>query len=609
MSNRREPLSGTPIELLREVEEDTKRFRWERGDRLTEIAKGFEREGDSENAQKVHSEAAAFRLCNSGDTFPGYFQPSIVFADGRASPCRGFFTGERLEHLKERAKTCANPIHAARFADVVWDLSASGKKDPGMARLAITKYLVCCGIYRDNLWGVEFADSIKRAAQLSSMLKDEEALTQVRDTIFEHLAELDRKKDYRFCIELAEAVTLSARMRISEKECGQLIGVLDNTIAYFRGEHAERDGLLGPSGAPDESMVIAFHEAKLSLRRRCPAVDAKQEKGGIAEAFERAGDAASKSGGHLKALSFYMDADKRFSEIGARKDMERVRGKLRSAGLLTEQSMKAVSVPFELDPSKVDEYLNGLMRATLEETLAAIAANFIPDLTDLREEVETLSKEHPIQFLIRRVDIREGRAVGWYSGEEEMKSAALYDALGRHVLVNGAFLRRAFDRLRKEKGLETETLLDVFPGCGLCTKRNISLLRKGFERYFSGDHVSALHILVPQFEDLLRNLFEQAGWSIQRDRARAPILQDLLRFPQFTKVVGESLHLYYTWALTDVNGLNVRNEVCHGFLPPERMTRETVELILHLLLTLTLFRIEERQQGDEQASPHGPAGT
>jgi hypothetical protein len=40
--------------------------------------------------------------------------------------------------------------------------------------------------------------------------------------------------------------------------------------------------------------------------------------------------------------------------------------------------------------------------------------------------------------------------------------------------------------------------------------RNLEPLKRGFKHYFQGDFIAALHILVPQFEDILRALLEAA---------------------------------------------------------------------------------------------------
>lgn len=52
---------------------------------------------------------------------------------------------------------------------------------------------------------------------------------------------------------------------------------------------------------------------------------------------------------------------------------------------------------------------------------------------------------------------------------------------------------------------------------------------------------------------------------------------------------GADLKRYYELVLTD--GLNLRHDIVHGLLDPKLMTKSTVELIIHLLLTLTRFKV------------------
>lgn len=125
----------------------------------------------------------------------------------------------------------------------------------------------------------------------------------------------------------------------------------------------------------------------------------------------------------------------------------------------------------------------------------------------------------------------------------------------------------------------------------MCRPRNLTLLGRGLEHYFTGDYIAALHILVPQFEDLLRSLLGAANRPVARPLRGTATLRSLLDDPAFRESDDENLHLYYKLVLLE-DGLNIRNGVAHGLLEAESMDLMTVELIIHLLLTLTSFSPE-----------------
>ncbi|MCK4445028.1 MAG: DUF4209 domain-containing protein, partial [Thermoplasmata archaeon] len=66
----------------------------------------------------------------------------------------------------------------------------------------------------------------------------------------------------------------------------------------------------------------------------------------------------------------------------------------------------------------------------------------------------------------------------------------------------------------------------------------------------------------------------------------------LLSDAEFARVAGTDLRDYYKVVLSDPTGLNFRNDIAHGLMDLSEMNQENVELILHLLLTLTRFKVD-----------------
>lgn len=175
----------SPAELAEEIENDVSQTR-NRAEALYRVAEAFEDAGDAPRADDTLTEARAFELYGNdkGEAFPGYFQPRGAIAGGDTDPPRDFFTSHRLEHLSNRARNTPNPIHAARFADVAWDL---GVRDFGLAKLAVERYLDCLDLYKANLWDREFEKAAKRAARLAHMLRNEDLSLKAKERLLEHV--------------------------------------------------------------------------------------------------------------------------------------------------------------------------------------------------------------------------------------------------------------------------------------------------------------------------------------------------------------------------------------------------------------------------------------
>ena len=112
----------------------------------------------------------------------------------------------------------------------------------------------------------------------------------------------------------------------------------------------------------------------------------------------------------------------------------------------------------------------------------------------------------------------------------------------------------------------------------------------------------AAHLLVPQFEDALRNLLENIGGSVLKKGRNGDLplklLDDLLRDPLMNEFLGEDLMLYFRVLYTDQRGWNVRNRICHGMFSSNEFGAPITDRVVHSLLCLALVREEESNNED-----------
>ena len=258
-----------------------------------------------------------------------------------------------------------------------------------------------------------------------------------------------------------------------------------------------------------------------------------------------------------------------------------------------------VQVPLEINRELLEiNVLKFVQLDSLTECLYAVGASLLPDLQKAREWADS---QKGVSGLHAVLDIKQmnyefgGRS---YRTEAEKHQWEFYRALDLQFhLNNRVILPLVWDKLREVKNLDADKLLAHFVETEFVGERSRSLVQIGVERYFAGDFVSALHILVPQLEDSIRRLFERAGLpSIKQskngDSWEYETYGNLLRrmkdqFPQF---LPEELNVYVQRTLTDPTGWNLRNRIAHGFLSSFDCNRFTTETVLHLYLSFCLFQ-------------------
>jgi hypothetical protein len=305
-------------------------------------------------------------------------------------------------------------------------------------------------------------------------------------------------------------------------------------------------------------------------------------------------------GNPLAAVVSYRDAENQFRDLGLRDDIQRVRIKLAKASRLSEDQMHEVSVEINLTSEQIEQYLNGIFSDALQPTLGHIAAapHFIPDLGRAEKQLAKLRKDYPLAYIMPQLHFRDGYLIGSFSSEKELAGLAQTQELVRWIKTSCIILGFTFEKLKRDYHLDPNSFVEHFREWGLCEPRNLALLQKGVEHYFHRDYVSALHILVIQFEDILRGILRRANRPvlippITGTHGGVAVLRSLLADEQFSRIAGTNLRRYYEVVFSDPNGMNLRNNIAHGLVEVQEMNRQTAELVLYSLLTLTRFRVEE----------------
>lgn len=590
-----EDLTAEQIEQrLPEIERLPGGFYTDRATPLAKLARASAKLGNKERADQLQMEAAAFLLTPRGKTFPGYFQPAFVYTNGTTSPARDFFTQERLKWLAKRATGTKTPAHAAHLADVCWDLAP--KKDPALARLASDKYFECAQLYWAAGSGTDFGDAIKRAAELAATVRDYARVSAITVYALARLNDLDGRKEYRYCLDLADALENAQQAAPADADQRRVLEILSSGAVYYQQEHSKTERSFGPVSGPNERMSRSFTEMKLALARAWKRQDVtadatKLEK---AQSYERE---AARAPSALAKLVFLQDAEKLYGELGKTADQTRIRIAMGESGKAAEAEFKPVRGGVQIPHAEIDEYIGPLIGADLAESLRNFSAapHFIPDLDSSRKSAAEGSKKFPLQAIVPKIVLKDGHVVGKASTEEELLEFAVIRDFVMGINIAGVFRSRLFERLGKEQGLSRDGLVAHFRGWGYCKDKHLEFLDSGLRHYFEDNYTSALHVLVPQFEDMLRGFLEKAGQSIgDPQRGKFLLLDSLLKNKMLVDVAGVNLVTWYRLSLSDPDGVNLRNDIAHGLSSPSVMTKETTELVIHLLLSLTRFNLDEK---------------
>ncbi len=169
-------------------------------------------------------------------------------------------------------------------------------------------------------------------------------------------------------------------------------------------------------------------------------------------------------------------------------------------------------------------------------------------------------------------------------------------------LIMDMYLNQIFYLLITNKKMTIKTLSKYFVDSKLFKEDQLKLILIGLQKYFEKDYVSAMHILVPQFESFLLKIASQLGIDIVAlDNAKAVTTRTLtlsehhLESKEFKDIFGEDFCMQIKFILFDSLGYKIRHKIAHGEIQFNECNFQNTTLILYLYLVI-LGRVDIKEK-------------
>ena len=495
--------------------------------------------------------------------------------DGHRSTIPGDLKGEQSQALAAIAPDVQNPGLRARLADIAWYNDKSLKK---MAQMAIAAYceaieLVMAGRNQilkihPNSIGFPGIRMIHRACQIAQATgskatgwKDPEG-SRLKSLMQMVLQQVPERGDFRDFCEIGSRIL---SMKLSFCDPAKIAAIAEKYAASpsTHSDHLQELWKLAAS---------AYGVAKsLESKRRCQMR--------AAECYVTLADAADSALGAEKYLMEAIRALRRLPNTKERRtELEK---KLRRVQAQIPDEMGVVLLEIDLTApiEQARQAVRGVSLSVAIRRFANLAESPNPD--ELKEQVKQHAHDSPLSSMMSML-IHDGdnkvveRSPG-YTGNEADDA----DAIRALIVQNESFRRNYFvNRIIEpaRKVIHTEHSIDLqdmhcFAEMSLFVPRDrIELFARGFTHFLNGDFVSALHILVPQLENSLRQVLKMAGWdpstikdnSTQEDRSLSEMLKpnkdkNALEYMFGTAIVYEIENLFLLRC-----GPMIRHRLVHG---------------------------------------------
>lgn len=516
------------------------------------------------------------------------------------------YSQEKLDYYAERFSKSLNPQLKSRYGDILLDYQGEKKFK--------NKYDIFCNLVPALLQVARLAtkekrdeylyaiDQLSRATELCLRYKKEDLLKQSIEEIADFLSGIGSIYSYRWVIEPSDIL-----LKVMDNSKMNLMIDREITQLALRKLDEARDFWLKEKNLQLHRWVCSCLVA-WNKKLQQPINDLNLEIGLSfeLEAEHQQGRVEKTEG--VKA-GFLQMALRHYLNVGATNKVNELKVKLKKAYLAEQENeFKAVMTPMTI-PEEFRQHIERVLTwyrelGSVERILEALARdpNLIIDVSELYLNIEETFKEFILGARIPTSVIADGRRIAQATEYEEQKELEFKRKYCWRLELQSIFLLMPIFGIMKAKGLSAGSLLQKYLDWDFYEPKRENLIRTGFERFLAEDYISALHILIPQFEACLRDMFFAINIPTtvikEGEFQHEQVFGEFLSRPEVKETLGIDIHKYIETVMVAQTGWNIRNDIAHGLASSVIFTLKYAMIILQLFCMLFNFKLVKADLGE-----------
>ena len=591
------PITRTVLQALESSTEPT--VDYEISDKLSGV---FQTPDLTDNERKgAWAEAAAFNLMPTKESPWGtHYGPQFAATKPDGTPYYApdikEIDAEIIAYWEERSTQTPHPIMQARYADLVWDLKKTVTgEEPSVAfpHRAIDAYLDGVETHRYKEPLIHAALASQRALELALRIRDKNRMQACKTAMLDLFAQALKPKHQGVWATIFDTLTATKKAGLTDEETATLINGLESMLATATNRE---DQQFDPFGAEAAARRLAS-----SYERQQRKADVQRVIRAYGTAFEQIAQEANPT----LAMSWLQPVHDEYKNRGMNEDALRVQKASAEKGKQAKSDLKEHRIAVTIEPEKIQAFLDAMTQGPPHDALLRIAAQFIPNVKNIQARLQELLTVAPLMARIGVTRVVGDHFAARAGSIEDDPEGRLIMQLADDIGIQNQFLCAAIDQLRERTEITTDTILSIIDESPVYTTERRPLIQEGIQAYLDGDNTKAIHVLIPQIEQALRELLTLIGGTPLKPGRNATMqlknLNDILREQPISDALGENLQTYLLTFLADQRGQNTRNVICHGLAQPAQMNKGLATQTLHALLALAL--ITEKHQDPLQSIP------
>lgn len=499
---------------------------------------------------------------------------------------------QTLDYWRNRARESTNPVLQARYADLAWVFAEhlGMRKSNEDARIAIDAYLSSLSILPAEL-EVDAIQNANRAMSLALSLNDASLQLRIKDGMF---ALARRLESIPFPLRrsfLLDGFGLGpfAMVPLSDEERAYMLRLLEESL--------EREHSIQTSDSPI-SIWEAQNAAQL-LSAYYRKIDQPTEITRVLIAFgeivHRRAEQTEPMVGQAWLEGFARLCDEyRHKELATKAIQV-----LQALGPKVLDGMTRHSHEAQIPKEEMDRFIAQFIQGDLAQALGRVAVNMVPNWDHVVRSTQELSEQAVLTSLIPRTLLDgSGRPIMHMPPFRENPEAHFPMAYGHWIQLEAFFRFHIIEAIRSKYSPTSEDIVEWLLHSPAFRPERRTLLEFGLRAYLAEDHITAIHLFIPQIEEAARTASGLLGdsifeWKTGADGIRrldARLLSKVLDNPRLSALLGQNRIMFMRVALVINQGLNLRNRLAHGLLMPEEFNRSLSDVAFQCLLILGTLR-------------------
>ena len=497
------------------------------------------------------------------------FQPFMTWGNNRSFlPID--LTDEEILYLSSIVDEDLPPILKARIADILWTYSKP--KNKKHSEIAIENY-ISMNVF-DDFFEPDVYVFWERAVMLTKQTKNSSLIEKIKSKLLNEIDHPSTSWDFHLL---------------------KIIEIFDNTDLDKGLNHELAEKLLEKQKEFNHEQQFHIAEQYLELAAKLFKKSGNEEDSYkslalLSQATENHGD-YRKNESAMVANSFYKLALQRYREIPKAhrntlqidQKLDTVQEKITQSGLLITDELKLISTK-EMDICDLQEHCANHVKGkqTAFESLLYFSGVSSCNFESIWKSTENNINNFPTSSLFGATSVSpDGRKIssipplaldGNNRDEVILKKAIKNFGIHMHLAVEGCILP-ALNQIQKEHLFPKEFLIQLCKLSAIVPEKREILVANALYQGFKGDFGSAIHLLAPQVENMIRQRLKQNGLvtthtdptGIENEMG----LSSLVGIVGAREILGDDLWFELQAVFTDSLSANLRNEVGHGLLDDE----------------------------------------